>query len=300
MPLLKTLLRPVANALARSIASSPKLLEQFRSHDFFGKQFIAGNLNGLISVPDGPYRCHGLVYDIHFEDAIQRDIYLGVYERHERQFLSAYINPGWTCVDVGANVGFYTLLLASLVGERGRVLSIEASPTNFSLLSRNVALNGFPQCELTSVALTSLEGPIAFHTSPRGNSGWGRVGEWDAGVNLITVNGTTLDAFLQARHVSRVDFMKVDIEGHELSLVKGGQISLRAGVVRRLLVEYSGYVLEKQGVDLARYVAEYEQLGFRPCRLNVGRVEAAKRGCYDSCGETFNLLFEHDAVSTEA
>jgi hypothetical protein len=171
------LIRPFAKAGALAIASSAFLLQAFRSRDFKGKQLIAGLLPEALPVSNGIYECQGMTFDVDFKDRIQRDIYLGVYERHERAFLESYIEPGWTCVDIGANVGFYTLLLGKLVGRSGRVFAVEASPANFGRLNRNVSLNALPSCTLTHVAMTKSNGPVSFHTSPAHNSGWGRIGE---------------------------------------------------------------------------------------------------------------------------
>lgn len=288
-------LRPAVQLIASTVARSSLLLNAFRRQDFKGKQLIAGCLPSELPMKNGVYGCHGILFDIDFRDQIQRDIFLGVYERHERAFLRGYIQRGWTCVDIGANVGFYTLLLAQLVGPSGQVFAVEASPTNFDRLRRNVSLNTAPHCSLTNVAITSMNGPVSFHTSPERNSGWGRIGEWAEGQKLISVNGQTFDDYAKDRDLHSIDFLKIDIEGHELSFVEGGRESLCRGLVKRLFVEYCGYSLEPQGVTLGNYVAAFEQLGFRPTLWCTAQIEAARKGQYRASGEILNLLFEHSA-----
>jgi len=281
------------------IGLSPALIEFFRNRNFRGKHLIAGSLPETLPVASGIHRCNGLMYDVDLADQIQRDIYLGVYEQHEREFLRSYVQPGWTCVDIGANIGFYTLLLATLAGPSGRVYAIEASPKNFAQLSRNVALNGLTQCVLTSVAITAKNGAVSFLTSPETNSGWGRIAGGDTGREIISLDGMTFDHFISTQGIHSVDFLKVDIEGHELSLLEGGQNTLGSGVVKRALVEFCGYHMEKRNTTLADFTAAFERLGFRPCRFSMDKVESARRGTYAPQGEILNLLFEHAALSAK-
>jgi len=300
---LRTFATPFAKIAGGCIGLSPALLELFRARDFPGKHLIAGCLPETLPVASGIHRCNGLLYDIHFADTIQRDIYLGVYERREREFLRRYVKPGWTCVDIGANIGFYTLFLAATVGPSGYVYAIEASPKNFAVLSRNVTLNSLTQCALISVAITAKNGRVSFLASPDGNSGWGNVvgsdSNKDTGRDLISLDGMTFDHFVSTQRIRSIDFMKVDIEGHEISMLEGGQETLGSGVVKRAFVEFSGFDLEKQSIHLADFIAAFERLGFRPCHLSMDKVERARRGTYVPKREILNLLFEHAELSDD-
>jgi len=297
MMLLKAFATPLAKMTGACIGLSPALLEVFRSRTFRGKHLIAGALPETLPVASGIYRCNGLMYDLDLTDQIQRAVYLGVYEQQEREFLRSYVQPGWTCVDIGANIGFYTLLLATLAGPSGHVYAIEASPKNFARLSRNVALNALTQCALSSVAITAKNGAVSFLTSPETNSGWGRIAGTDTGREIISLDGLTFDHFVRTQGIHSVDFLKVDIEGHELSLLEGGQKTLESGVVKRALVEFCGYHMEKRNTTLADFIAAFERLGFRPCRFSMDKVESARRGTYAPQGEILNLLLEHAALS---
>jgi len=109
----------------------------------------------------------------------------------------------------------------------------------------------------------------------------------------------TFDHFISTQGIHSVDFLKVDIEGHELSLLEGGQNTLGSGVVKRALVEFCGYHMEKRNTTLADFTAAFERLGFRPCRFSMDKVESARRGTYAPQGEILNLLFEHAALSAK-
>ena len=162
------------------------------------------------------------------------------------------------------------------------------------------ALNGLTQCVLTSVAITAKNGAVSFLTSPETNSGWGRIAGEDTGREIISLDGMTFDHFVSTQGIRSVDFLKVDIEGHELSLLEGGQNTLGSGVVKRALVEFCGYHMEKRNTTLADFIAAFERLGFRPCRLSMEKVESARRGTYSPKGEILNLLFEHSVLSAKS
>lgn len=246
--------------------------------------------------PNGVYGCNDRLFDIDFSDAIQREIFLGVYERHERAFLRGYVRRGWTCVDIGANVGFYTSLFAQLTGPRGKVVCVEAFPGNVTPLARNIELNGVADVTVVRAAVTDRDGPVQFHAGPSHNPGWGRIVAWKGSQDIVTVDGLSFDTLLATQHLETVDFMKIDIEGYELSFMKGGSSALAYGIVKRLLAEYCGYSLEPMGVTLQDYVRAFEDLGIGPVRWCLDAITAARASRYAARGEILNLLFEHRAL----
>lgn len=290
-----TLFKTVAWGVGNAISCVPGARDLFRASDFKGKQLISD----FVQLPAGrgEYRCNGVRFDLDFSDAIQRAIYLGTYERHELRFLKHYVKRGWICVDVGANVGFYTMNLAKLIGPTGRVEAVEASPANFERLSRNICLNAFTNCHATQAAITDADAPIHFYTSPKVNSGWGRVDKFDGATDTIEVDGKTFDSFASDRELTRVDFLKIDIEGHELRFLSGARRSLQSGVIKRALVEFCGYTLEPQGIFLAEYVSAFEAVDLYPVHLSVKQIAEAKKGTYTPRRQILNLLFEHPSVA---
>src|ERR1700730_16140389 len=108
------------------------LSDAIRQFNFRGKARL---LHGLCS-REGEHEAEVFGYKIKLDlaDYIQRSIYLRTFEPRESALIRHYLKPGMTFVDVGANVGYYTLLAASLVGRRGRVLAFEPSPYVFERL----------------------------------------------------------------------------------------------------------------------------------------------------------------------
>ncbi|MDB9485995.1 FkbM family methyltransferase [Dolichospermum circinale CS-537/01] len=223
---------------------------------------------------------------------MQKSVYLGTYERHELTFLKKYIKPGWVCLDVGANIGFYTLNLSKLVGSEGKVYAIEPSPSNYKKLEENIAINNLDNCITSNIALSSESGEFVFSVSPHQNSGWGRLGKWTSAQSEIIVNVNTLDDFVLFNNISNIDFLKIDIEGHELKFLEGGKNTFKNGIVKRIMIEYCGYVLEPQGITLKSYVDSIMKFGYTPVHFNLDRIEKAKDGTYQDQKEILNLLFE--------
>jgi FkbM family methyltransferase len=163
-------------------------------------------------------------------------------EPEVQEALAELIEPGQTVYDVGANIGFFTILCSRLVGPTGKVYAFEPIPENLVTLRHNIALNNLTNVIVVEQALSASTGTAemfvspwsAFHSlnvdgaSKRENHGP------DGG--QITVETVTLDEFVQGEGVSAPDLIKLDVEGAELLVVAGMRETLRT-VQPLLLVE---------------------------------------------------------------
>jgi len=285
--------RSLACVVARVIRLRQSWIDKFRHVDFKGKLLISSYMH--LPENGGVYNCGGVAFDLDFSDGIQKEIFWGTYERHEKAFLERQVRQGWTCVDIGANVGFYTINLAHLIGTTGRVHAIEADPSNFKHLRRNVAINALQNVDIYNAAITSKDGPVEFFRSPDTNSGWGRVGRFEGAAGKCVVEGMTFDSFLSKANIDVVDFLKVDIEGHELSFLEGARKAFAERRIKRLLIEFCGYDLEPKGIFLKEYALAIESHGMSPATMQLDKLVAARNGKYAAKGEAVNLFFESNA-----
>lgn len=92
----------------------------------------------------------------------------GVYEPHVVRYLQRSVTKGMCCLDIGANVGFFTLLIASLTGETGRVVAFEPTLHTYEMLRENIALNKFGQVQAENIALFNRDGQLEFNEGPEG------------------------------------------------------------------------------------------------------------------------------------
>jgi FkbM family methyltransferase len=131
----------------------------------------------------------------------------------ERAALAAHLRPGDIAIDIGANVGAYTLFMAGLVGPEGRVIAVEPQPSVLGRLRENVAFNPGLTVTIAATALGGSQGEVVFETNAK-NEGEGRMAK-SSGASGVTVPLTTLEALLAGHSVSRLAAMKIDVEGAE-------------------------------------------------------------------------------------
>ncbi|MDY6867721.1 MAG: FkbM family methyltransferase [Chloroflexota bacterium] len=141
--------------------------------------------------------------------------WLGSYEMRKRLAFEELIPEGAIVYDIGANVGYYTLLSAELVGEEGKVYAFEPLPRNIDFLRRHVALNHFKQVKIIEAAVSDRIGQTSFDLGA--SSAMGHIS--DSGE--IDVPLVSLDDLLEAREIRPPDYMKVDVEGAEHDVLKG-------------------------------------------------------------------------------
>jgi FkbM family methyltransferase len=146
-------------------------------------------------------------------------------EEPEYRELERWVSEQDCVVDVGANVGHYTLRLAQLVGKRGRVIAVEPVPRNFELLAANVVAAGCSNVSLFNMALSESTDSLGMHIPRRKD---GRFNDYRAAISgdeaTLTVPATRLDALQIPGPVSLI---KLDVEGHELQVLRGARQTIR-------------------------------------------------------------------------
>lgn len=136
------------------------------------------------------------------------------YNREELDFLRGYVPAGGSFVDVGANVGTYALPLARHVGESGKVIAIEPHPVTHARLAFNRAASGATQVTLVAAAAGDSDGELLIETDGD-NLGASHVVTGQASANAIKVPSRRLQGILSQAGLSRVDALKIDVEGFE-------------------------------------------------------------------------------------
>ncbi|HYG27335.1 MAG TPA: FkbM family methyltransferase [Caulobacteraceae bacterium] len=142
------------------------------------------------------------------------------------------LRPGDTFVDAGANIGFYTVMAAHLVGPRGRVIAFEMMPDTAAILRRHVEMNGLTNVTVVEQALSERAGEAVEAHVVDGKFGQASLSS-DKGGRSISVATTTLDLALS--DVSSVRLMKMDIEGAEERALRGAEQAL--GRIENLVFE---------------------------------------------------------------
>lgn len=159
----------------------------------------------------------------------------GFWESWNSLAIARHVGRGWRVVDVGANHGYFTLLMAELVGPEGRVFALEPNPRLFDLLRRTVRLNGFEdRVTLLPFAAAAADGDAELRV-PRGFSGDGSVRRHAGGdAAACPVQERRLDAVVEGD----VDFLKIDAEGADYDALAGAAGLLRPGRDAAVMIEH--------------------------------------------------------------
>jgi FkbM family methyltransferase len=149
----------------------------------------------------------------------------GDHEPWVQGVLKARLRPGDCFYDVGAHTGFFSLIAARLVGEKGSVVAVEADPDNAALLRANAERNQMRQVRVLEAAAWSSSGQLAFEqASAVSNRTEGRVApEAAASERTITVLGVTLEDLSFREHERPPQLIKIDVEGGEWEVLQGTQ-----------------------------------------------------------------------------
>jgi FkbM family methyltransferase len=159
----------------------------------------------------------------------------GWYEPETTELFKRILRKGMTVIDVGANVGWYTLLASKVVGREGLVVSFEPDPTSFSFLKKSVEANGCDNVYLFQECLADMEGTRSLYLSS-GNLGGHSIAR-RVSESAISVEATTLDKRLSEIGIKEVSLVKVDVEGAEPQVILGGKYILQH--TAKLLIEYN-------------------------------------------------------------
>ena len=165
------------------------------------------------------------------------------------------LKPGNCVLDIGANVGYFTLLAARLVGPEGKVYAFEPEPSNYEVLVKNLGLNGYMNVETIPKAVSSEKGEAQLILSGL-DSGFHSL----AHLNLpergtVSVETITIDSFLEERGWPHVDLIKMDIEGWEIAALDGmDRFFQRAGSVK-LVIEFCPWIMGTVGITPESFIA---------------------------------------------
>ena len=187
----------------------------------------------------------------------------GGYETATRRLIERLLPDGGTFLDVGAHVGFYSLLAARRAGPNGRVFAFEPEPDNFRLLRKNIAENGYDNITAIPAAVSDRSGRSEMFVSRQGNDRHSLFRNPGSPLEerTETVDTTTLDDFAAALGWPAIDLVKMDIEGAEPLALAGMQRLLNRSPQLSLIVEFSPGMIEAGGVAPEGFLAILARCG---------------------------------------
>lgn len=214
------------------------------------------------------------IYVVEDDPSVGRHVMRDSYEPHVTSVFRARVHPGMHVVDVGANIGYFTMLAASLVGPSGTVLAIEPNADLVKLLEASRRANGFSNVSVAQVAAGRGPGLLVLNPSFGNGMTSEPPDEVSALVRSITVPSFTLDALVP--HDRQIGFLKIDVEGAEYNALLGGRPMLeRCGPT--IVTEFSPDMMPGiSGVDGRGYLRFLFDLGYA---ASVIELDGGLTGC---------------------
>lgn len=179
---------------------------------------------------------------------------LGVYEYWKTLLIMDLIKPGMTIIDVGVNKGYYSLLFAKLMNDKGIVLSFEPVEENCYWIKKSININKYKCIKLYQYALSNKEEEVTFYLGKK--SGHGSIFLSQSNVDSekapITIKTRKLDDVLKENNIDKIDFIKIDVEGAELMVLQGAENALKKSENLKLVVDLDRISKEdkKQLIDM--------------------------------------------------
>ncbi len=202
-------------------------------------------------------------------------LFYRAWEPKETRWFVQGLREGDLVVDVGANVGYYTLIASRIVGPEGRVYAFEPDPVSFALLERNVRLNGLSNVVLEPKAVSNVPEPIRLYLAPE-NKGDHRIYQ-PSGEDrpFVDVDAVVLDEYFADRRAD-IDFVKIDTQGAEIVILRGMRKILQQSRGLRMALEIWPGALADFGHEPQELLDILQSAGFRLFGLD-GRPESPLR-----------------------
>jgi FkbM family methyltransferase len=206
------------------------------------------------------------------------------------------VKDGDVVLDLGANMGYFTLLAAKLVGKSGKVYSFEPEPTNYSLLVKNIELNGYDNVVPVQKAVSNISGAVRLFVSEEdpGNS---TIFQYGDGRKFVEIESVALDEFFKDKE-HRVDVIKMDIEGAEMAALLGMDRIIRENKNLKIFSELLPSLMRAMGYspeDFARKLMDDYHFSIQPIDRLPGRK--TKHPSINSVDELMDLFEEVEVIN---
>lgn len=207
------------------------------------------------------------------DQIISRTLFVyGAYEPELQRLMRSMDLHATSCIDIGANIGLHTLAMSELVGDGGKVFAYEPEEHNYRLLEHNLRINKVTNVVLSQSAVGDMEGTCQIGLNPI-NYGDHRIGstapgEWET----REVAMTTIDASLRDLPDSTIGFIKIDVQGHELHVLRGMENTIRRNPDAIMMIEIAPDLLSNAGTSATEVMGHLYEMGFTGWELEAHRI----------------------------
>lgn len=208
---------------------------------------------------------HELFFD--FDATLIENFYLGEYEKNTVDHMNKLIKKNMNVINIGANIGYMTLIIARLVGEHGKVFAFEPHPKSVEFLNTNISENGYHNVEVIQKAVSNKTGDTTLFNNI--SSAWHSLGTKTGPGNWkrIPVQTITIDDFLKDKN-TKIDFIVIDAEGSEKHIIDGMEKTLEQNPKIEIITEYNPVTLEFVDSSGTEFLDAIERMGFSIYLIN--------------------------------
>ncbi|MBD3272675.1 MAG: FkbM family methyltransferase [Elusimicrobia bacterium] len=249
----------------------------------------------VLNIPRHPvsknYNGFAFTFDVAFSP-VMRDLYYGMYEHDTFTIMKRFLKKGDTFFDIGANIGYFTARAAGFVGTEGNIHAFEPVPEYYRYLRDAARNNSCFSVNANQLALSDHAGHVTLYTSKK-NIGWNTAvqGGLQSDIkNIIKIPTITLDEYTKKNNIARIHVMKIDTEGYEFPVLKGGYHFFRSVDHKPLIIcEISPQYYSLLGISTSDVEEYMQNFGYRSYRTDNIR----KSINLASIQRTTNIVFMH-------
>lgn len=214
---------------------------------------------------------------------------LGILEKREMDLFKKTVKKGWTVLDIGANIGYPSLLFSKLVGENGKVIAFEPDKNNLEMLRKNIKVNNCKNIVVVPMAVSDRTGGGTLYISDS-HSGDHRI--YSSGEKRRTQNikTTSLDDYFKSKN--KINFIQMDVQGAEELVFKGMKGLLNENKEISILLEFWPEGLRKIGSSPVDFLKMIKQSGFQLAYINENDGMVSKtstRECMKMCKDNYDI-----------
>lgn len=218
-----------------------------------------------LSIPEGKLL-------LNKKDAVTSvSIAFGIYEQFEIAVFKKNLRGRMKVIDVGANIGYYSMIASKHIGPNGVVYAFEPDQENYDLLKQNINLNNLSNVKPYQLALSNKTGEETLYLSSYNKGDHRLYQPENANRKTVTINATTLDDFCHQQQLQKIDIIKIDVQGAEGLVLEGMKTVIRNNPKLTIFSEFFPRGIRATKVDPTDYLIALHQLGFKLNYINEDR-----------------------------
>lgn len=250
---------PLLHLVGAISRKTPYFKGKWRVVDWVFEKFLAKS--GKVEVvPIG----NGITIKCNLWDELQNGVWwLGdSFEKNQTSYIKSILKPGMTLLDVGANIGYYSIIASPILGDRGQIHAFEPVAQQYADLQANISRNNLKNIHAKKLIVSEKSGMMTINLGGDDNSGTASVAFAPSNNGRSeTVETVSLDEYV-AKNRLKVDVIKVDVEGHELSVFKGARETLKQQKPI-LLAEVKQFLFKRAGTSREELYSFLSELGYQ-------------------------------------